>query len=255
MKCKNCGATLDEGALFCRKCGTSVLKVPEPEPKRNRKAKKTAFSGIFDRVSGWFGRVGKWFSGTYAAIRNRFAGLKTAKPAQKRRFLLLSGVCAALLIILIIVIASAVSCKKTVQYETPEKLTEAVINALREGDGETLYKMTGLSVKVLGEHTETFGAGDTPETVMQRYYERLAGDLYTDLTARYGDGYKLEGTPETTLVKDTTIYETNRALGLEAETYAEVTTPLSVEGEPVKTLYLVAVELDGEWKLLVVYLY
>ena len=255
MKCKNCGATLDEGALFCRKCGTSVTKMPEPEPKRDRKAKKTALSGISDRVSGWFGKVGQWFSGTIAMIRNRFAHLKTAKPAQKRRFLLLSGACAALMIVLIVVIVCVASCKPTVRYETPEKLTEAVVEALEKGDGKALYSMAGLSVKVLGEHTETFGKGDTPEAVMQGYYERLAGDLYADLTARYGEGYQLESTPETTLVTDTTIFETNRALNLEAERYAEIRTPLSVGGDPVTNLYLVAVELDGEWKLLAVYLY
>ena len=253
MKCKNCGATLDEGALFCRKCGTSVPKVPEPKPVK--KTKKTATSGITDRTAGWFGQVGKWFSGTFAEVRNRFAGLKTAKPAQKRRFFLLAGTFATLLVVLIVVIAWAVSCNKPVKYETPEALTEAVIDALEKGDGKTLYEMTGLSVKVLGEHTELFGAGDTPEAVMQGYYERLAGDLYSELTSEYAEGYRLEGKTETTIVTDTTIFETNRALGLEATQYAEVTGPLTVDGESVTNLRVVAVELDGEWKLLAVYLY
>ena len=255
MKCKNCGATLDEGALFCRRCGTSVPQEPEPEPMRKHKAKKAVFSGITDRITGWFGKLGKWFSGTYAQIRNRFAGLKTAKPEQKRRFLLLSGACAALLVVLIVVIVCAVSCKKPVKYETPEQLTETVIETLEKGDGETLYNMAGLSHKVLGEHTELFGAGDTPEAVMQGYYERLAGDLHAGLTAEYGEGYRLEGETETTIVTDTAIFETNRALGLEAERYAEVTGPLYVGDAFVTNLRVVAVELDGEWKLLAVYLY
>ena len=253
MKCKNCGATLDEGALFCRRCGTSVPQ--EPDPKPTKKAKKTALSGITDRVAGWFGKVGKRVSGTFAQVRNRFARLKTAKPAQKRRFLLLAGTFAALLVVLIVVIACAVSCKKPVKYETPEKLTEAVIESLEKGDGKTLYEMTGLSHKVLGEHTEIFGAGETPEAVMQGYYERLAGDLYAELTARYGEGYRLEGQTETRIVTDTTIFETNRALGLEATQYAEVTGPLFVGDASVANLRVVAVELDGEWKLLAVYLY
>ena len=253
MKCKNCGATLDEGALFCRRCGTSVPK--EPEPKVTKKAKKTALSGITDRIAGWFGKAGKWFSGTFAQIRNRFAGLKNAKPAQKRRFFLLAATFATLLVVLIVVIACAVSCKKPVKYETPEELTEAVIDALEKGDGETLYEMAGLSHKVLGEHAELFGAGDTPEAVMQGYYERLAGNLYSELTAEYGEGYLLEGQTETTIVADTTIFETNRALGLEAERYAEVTGPLYVGDAFVTNLRVVAVELDGAWKLLAVYLY
>lgn len=253
MKCKNCGATLDEGALFCRKCGTSVPQ--EPEPKQTKKKKKTALSGITDRVFGWFGKVGKWFSGTSAQVRNRFANLKAAKPAQKRRFVLLAGACAALLVVLIVVIASAASCKKTVKYETPEALTEAVIESLQKGDGKTLYEMAGLSHKVLGKHTELFGTGDTPEAVMQGYYERLAGDLYSALAAQYGEEYRLEGQTETTFVTDTSIFETNRALGLEATQYAEVTGPLTVDGESVANLRVVAVELDGEWKLLAVYLY
>jgi len=256
MKCKNCGATLDEGALFCRRCGTSVPQEPEPEPKRKqRKPKENALSGITDKVAGWFGKIGKRCSGTFAMIRNRFARLKTAKPAQKRRFLLMTGACAALLIVLIVVIACAASCNRRVKYETPEKLTEAVIETLGKGDGETLYNMAALSHKVLGEHTELFGAGDTPEAVMQGYYERLAGDLSAELTAQYGKGYRLEGRTETTVISDTTIFETNRALGLEAERYAEVTGPLFVGDAFVTNLRVVAVELDGEWKLLAVYLY
>ena len=156
---------------------------------------------------------------------------------------------------LIVVIVCAVSCKKPVKYETPEKLTEAVIESLEKGDGKTLYEMTGLSHKVLGEHTELFGTGDTPEAVMQGYYERLAGDLSAELTAEYGEGCRLEGETETTVVTDTTIFEANRALNLEAEKYAEITGPLSVNGESVANLRIVAVEMDGEWKLLVVYLY
>lgn len=254
MKCKNCGATLDEGALFCRRCGTSVPQ--EPEPNRiQRKPKKSALSGITDKVAGWFGKVGKWFSGTFAMIKNRFARLKTAKPAQKRRFLLMSCACAALLIVLIVVIACAASCNRGIKYETPEKLTEAIIETLEKGDGETLYNMAGLSHKVLGEHTELFGAGDTPEAVMQGYYKRLAGDLNSELTAEFGEGYRLEGHTETTVVTDATIFETNRALGLEAERYAEVAGPLFVGDASVANLRVVAVELDGEWKLLAVYLY
>ena len=255
MKCKNCGATLDEGALFCRRCGTSVPQEPEPEPKTTKRTKNTALSGITDGIAGWFGRAGKWISGTFAQARNRFAHLKTAKPAQKRRFLLLTGACAALIVVLIVVIVCAASCKAPAKYETPEKLTEAVIETLQQGDGETLYNMAELSHKVLGEHTDLFGAGDTPEAVMQGYYERLAGDLHAGLTAEYGEGYQLEGETETTIVTDTTIFETNRALGLEAERYAEVTGPLYVGDAFVTNLRVVAVELDGAWKLLAVYLY
>ena len=44
-------------------------------------------------------------------------------------------------------------------------------------------------------------------------------------------------------------------LGLEATQYAEITGPLTVNGEQVKNIHIVAVELNGEWKPLVVYLY
>ena len=46
MKCKNCGATLDEGALFCRKCGTAVPQTPEPTQKKRLAFKLPDLSGL-----------------------------------------------------------------------------------------------------------------------------------------------------------------------------------------------------------------
>lgn len=247
MKCKNCGATLDEGALFCRKCGTAVPETPAP--------KRSALTAAKDRIVGFFAGVGAWCSAAIAKIGDGISKLKDSGLLKKRRFLMMCGAALLLLIVLIVVIACAASCKKTVKYETPDELSVAVVETLNAGDGEKLYEMAKLSEKALGVHTEIFGAGDTPETVMQRYYTRLAGDLETTLTERYGGEYRLEGQLETTIVADTSIFETNRTLGLEAARYAEITGPLSVNGEQVTNIRIVAVETDGEWKLIVVYLY
>ena len=247
MKCKNCGATLDEGALFCRKCGTAVPEAPAPK----RSARTTAK----DRIVGFFTGVRDWCSAAIAKVGERISKLKDSGLLKKRRFLMMCGAALLLLIVLIVVIASAASCGKAKRYRTPDELTAAVVEALNAGDGKTLYEMSKLSEKALGVHTEIFGAGDSPETVMQRYYTRLAGDLEATLTERYGGEYRLEGQPETVIVNDTSIFETNRTLGLEAAQYAEITGPLSVNGEQVTNIRIVAVELDGEWKLIVVYLY
>ncbi len=252
MKCKNCGATLDEDALFCRRCGTAVPETPEAKPK---KQVKTVLSGITEQISGWFERIGKWISGTYAQVRNWFARRKGAGLFKNRRLLMLTGIGAALLVVLIVVIASAASCKKPKKLDTPEAVTAAVLEALNGGDGETLYEMTVLSVKTLGAHPEEFGEGETPEAVMQGYYERLARAFHAEMTERFGETFTLEEQTESELITGTEIFETNRALGLEATQYAEITGPLTVNGEQVKNIHIVAVELDGEWKPLVVYLY
>ena len=254
MKCKNCGATLDEGALYCRKCGTAVPQKPESKPKRAAGGKR-AKTGWLNRVSALIDGIRAWCVDAFAAVKGWFQNLGRSAFFRNRRLLMLTGIGAALLIVLIIVIASAASCKKTKTYKSPDEVTAAVFEALETGDGEKLYEMTELSVKVLGEHTEIFGEGGTPEEVMRGYYERLADELYTALTEQHGKGFRLSGTFETTIITDAAIFETNRALGLEAAQYAEISGPLSVDEEIAKSIRIVAVELNGAWKPVVVYLY
>lgn len=254
MKCKNCGATLDEGALFCRKCGTAAPKAPEPAGKRYVR-KNEFLSGVTGWITDRAEQIGKWCSGTFARVRNRFNGLKESKLFRNRRLLMLTGAGAALLLVLIIVIVCAASCKKPAKYRTTEELTDAVIDALDAGDGERLYRMSALSTKVLGEHTEIFGEGDTPKAVMQGYYKRLADEVNEKRAEIEEVDGALEGQLETTVITDTSIFETNRALGLDAAQYAEITGLLLEDEAFVTNIRIVAVELDGEWKLLVVYLY
>ena len=90
---------------------------------------------------------------------------------------------------------------------------------------------------------------------MRGYYATLAGDLNARLSEAYGDSYKLTGQLHTEYRTGTEIFEENRALGIEAEQYAVLSGPLFVGGETVTNVRIVAVELDGAWKLLVVYLY
>lgn len=251
MKCKNCGATLDEGALYCRKCGTAVPQKPESKPKRAAGAK----AGWLERVTALIDGIRTWCVNAFAAGKGWVQNLGKSAFFRNRRLLMLTGAGAALLLVLIIVIASAASCKKTKTYKSPDEVTAAVLEALETGDGEKLYEMTELSVKVLGEHTEIFGEGNTPEEVMRGYYKRLADELYTALTEQHGKGFRLSGTFETTIITDAAIFETNRALGLEAAQYAEISGPLSVDEEIAKSIRIVAVELNGAWKPVVVYLY
>ncbi len=219
MKCKNCGFDLDEGALFCRKCGTAVPKTPE-QPEKKRGLQIPDLSGLL-----------------------------------KNRRLLLIAACAALAILLIVVIVCATSCgKRTTRYDTADEVFEAAIDALKRGDGEQLYAMTTLSETILGEHPETFGEGDSPAAVMKGYYRRLAGDFRTQMTERFGKDAALVPQLTETTHTGAEIYETNRALGLEAEEYVSADGILSVNGETAAELYLVAVKLDRGWKLLVLYL-
>ncbi len=234
MKCKNCGATLDEGALFCRKCGTAAPK-PEPKPKKK--------SGLHIDLSG----VKKLF---------RKAKEHIAALLKNRRFMTFAGAALAFLLVLIIVIVSVASCKGTgtTGFKTPEEAANAAVIALQDGDGERLYRMTTLSESLLGRHPEVFGEGDTPEAVMKGYYTKLADDMNAQLTERFGREAALRLEAEPRLLSGTDIFESNRALGAEAAQYAEIEGPLSVDGETVRYVRMVAAEIDGEWKLIVLYL-
>lgn len=243
MKCKNCGATLDEGALFCRKCGAAVSNTPAP--------KKTASNGR--KPFEWK----KLLSFATDRFRDLFAKGKAAieKLLKNKRFLLTVGIAVALLIVLIVVIASAASCRKNkTGFSSSDEAVKAATEALQNGDGERLYRLTALSAPLLGAHPEQFGEGDTPEAVMKGYYARLADDLKTDLSERYGKRFKLDPVLTAEVYDGTNIFETNRALGIEAETYMVESGFLSVDGEGVTDVYLVTANVDGEWKLIVLYL-
>ena len=125
MKCKNCGATLDEGALYCRKCGTAVPQKPESKPKRAAGGKR-AKTGWLNRVSALIDGIRAWCVDAFAAVKGWFQNLGRSAFFRNRRLLMLTGIGAALLIVLIIVIASAASCKKTKTYKSPDEVTAAL---------------------------------------------------------------------------------------------------------------------------------
>jgi Na+-transporting methylmalonyl-CoA/oxaloacetate decarboxylase gamma subunit len=219
MKCKNCGFELDEGALFCRKCGTAA---PAPE----QSAAKKRGSRLPD----------------------------LSKLLKNRRLLTVTGVGAAILIALILILCLATCGKTETRFQTADEAFAAAIDALKAGDGERLYAMTETSEAFLGAHPEQFGAGDSPAAVMKDYYKRLADDFQTRL-APYGEDFELLPLLQTETLSGSAIFEANRALGIEAEEYATAEGPLSINGETAANVYLVAAKLDGEWKLIVVYLY
>lgn len=220
MKCRNCGAELDVGALFCRKCGTAVPEQPE-KPKKKLALPKIDLSGLL----------------------------------KNKKLLMMLGAGALLLIVLAVVIVCASSCRKTERFESPDDVAQAVLTSLKKGDGKALADMAQLSAPLLGTHPEVFGEGGTPQAVMKGYYTRLAEGLQKTLTDRYGKDWRLDASLSTERVTDTSIFETNRALDIEASQFAVVSGPLTVDGEPVGTIRIVAAELDGEWRLLVVYIY
>ncbi len=226
MNCRNCGAPLPPDARFCRRCGTDVPQTPPAAPKKSILKKPIA-------------AVRQWFD----------------KPIFHNKKALLSiGGSAALLVLLLVLILSIASCAPK-KLKTPEAVADAVIGALEKGDGKALAALANLSEPLTGQHPEVFGEGETPEKVMRGYYDRLAGDLYARLKEQYGKRFTLEGALSTRILTGSDIWEANRSLDLDAAQYAELTGPLTVNGETVANARIVAVELNGEWKLLVVYLY
>ena len=213
MNCRNCGAPLDEGAFFCRKCGTSVPKQPAVQPK------KTLLSR-----------------------------LKSNKAA-----LILLAAGAAVLLLALVLILSVVSCSRN-RFRTPEAVTEAVLTALSNGDSDRLCKLSRTSEPFLGQHPEAFAAGDTPHAVMQGYYRALGESVRIRLLERGGNRLGLGEQAETRFVSGSEIFESNRSLDIDATQYAVTSGPLTVDGETVASIQIIAAELDGEWKLIVVYI-
>lgn len=225
MKCKNCGAMLDEGALFCRKCGSAAPAAPEPN--------RTILSRL--HLSAWKERI--------------------RRILKNKRLLMMIGAAAAILLVLILIIATAASCSaKKTDFASPEEVAAAAVKALEKGDGERLRTLAAVSEPLLGAHPEQFGEGDSPKAVMQGYYAGLSNDLYSLLIERYGKRASLDAETTTRILSGTDVFEANRALGIEAEEYAIVSGPLSVDGETIKDLYLVAANQSGRWKLIVLYL-
>lgn len=277
MKCRQCGAELDEGALFCRTCGAAVSPEPEPEPFLfEPEPEPVAASAGRCRVCGAELDEGALFCRTcgaaaspepehadesvpehaehapkkHAAHRKRFR-----LPKLNRRLLAAIGIAALLLAVLVTVIVCAVSCGGKDGFQTPDELKDAVIAALEKGDGDRLQALAKTSEPILGQHPEEFGEGKTPNAVMQNYYRTMAKSLKTRLDEQYGKGFRLELPAETTLLTGADTYETNRALGVDAPQYAVIGGTLFVEGNSVGTISMTAAEIDGEWKLLVVYIY
>ena len=234
MKCKNCGATLDEGALFCRKCGTAVPQQPEPEKHKFTlpiqlpklpKFKKPDWK--LPDLSGLF---------------------------HNKKVLLMGGIALLLLIVLITVIVAAASCKPD-RFNTPEDVQAAVIDALQDGDGDRLAKLAKTSEAFFGQHPEQFGEGRSPEAVMKGYYNRLADDVQEKRVAQYGKRSELSVDSETETLTGTAIFQENDALEIDATAYAVLTGPLLADGQPLMNLRIVAAEIDGRWKLIAVYTY
>ena len=246
MKCKNCGATLDEGALFCRKCGTAAPERTEPQkPERKTPA-------FIKRAADGLKQAGAWTAA-------RFSALKRAKVWKNKRFLLVCGVSLALLIALIVLIVSVASCgaKQKDAFKTSDELVAAAIDALERGDGQRLRTLASVSEPLLGLHPELYGEGDTPQAVMTGYYTRLADGFYERMYGRFGSGFRLETQTETQTKTGSEIFEANRSLGIEADEYISVSVTFSVDGEVVADTEaaIIAAHLDGEWKLIVLYLY
>ena len=217
MNCKNCGAPLNEGAQFCKRCGTAVTPTDEPHAKR-------AFSALWEKC-------------------------KNNRPVL---YAIAGGL--VLLVVALILVICVTSCGRSA-LKTPEDVADAVIAALEKGDGDALCALAKTAEPFLGRHTEQFGEGDTPADVMRGYYRTLADSLYQRLSDAYGKRFALNALLSTEIVSDSGVFEPNRALNIEAEQYAILTGPLTVEGSTVGTLRLVAALQDGAWKLLVVYVY
>jgi len=213
MNCQNCGAPLEEGAFFCRKCGTSVPQQSAVQPK--------------------------------PTLLSR---LKSNKAA-----LILLAAGAAVLLLTLVLILSVVSCSRS-RFRTPEAVNEAVLGALSNGDGDRLCTLAKTSEPFLGQHPEAFGAGDTPHAVMQGYYRTLAESMRIRLLERGGKRFALGEQTETRFVSGSEIFESNRSLDVDAAQYAVTSGPLTVDGEAMATINITAAELDGEWKLIVVYI-
>ena len=236
MNCRNCGAPLDPGARFCRKCGTDVPQEPLTVPRTS------AIKKIEQTAAGWFSKaragVKKWFDAPFFHNKKLLIGI---------------GGGAVALIVLLVLILSIASCAPK-KLKSIDAVQNAVLSALKDGDGKTLWKMTELSEAVCGAHPEIFGEGDTPQKVMRAYYDRLATVHCEQWKQAYGKDFTLEARLTPTVYSGSDVFEINRALDLDAEQYTVLTGPVLIDNAVVATLSMTVVEWQGEYRLLVLYI-
>ena len=176
------------------------------------------------------------------------ANTSDRKPMQK--YLLSGGIAAAVLLTAVIVLV--VCCGRKAGFKTTNDLMNAVVEALKAGDGERLLEMTELSEKFVEANPNTFGRGDTPDAVMKAYYADLAGPFAARLKASYGEGYNLLPWFKSIERTGTDAEIGNLTYGLDAEEYEEKYGFLTVDGEVVADAYLMMAKLNGRWRLIVV---
>lgn len=224
MNCRNCGAPIEPGARFCRKCGTDVPQTPVVAPR----------TSVFQKA--------------VAAVKKLFD-----RPFfHNKKLLLTIGGGTALAVLILILILSIVSCSGK-KLRTPEDVADAVLSALETGDGAALAKMAALSEPVCGAHPEIFGEGDTPHKVMTGYYKTLAETHCEAWKEAYGKRFDLTAQLETDTYTGMDLFEINRALDIDAQQYKVLTGPLLIDGKTVGSISMTVVEWDGEWQLLVLY--
>ena len=90
-----------------------------------------------------------------------------SRRERRRSMLFLGGIAAALLAAIVIVIV--VCCGRKVGFKTTNDLMNAVVEALKTGDGERLLEMTELSEMFREANPLTFGRGDAPDAVIKAY--------------------------------------------------------------------------------------
>lgn len=253
--CNNCGAELDEGAQFCRKCGTPITQ--NPQQAIHAAAICHSCGAELDEGAQFCRACGAQVTPQpeHAPKKPILRRMHLRLPKLNRRLLAVIGICVLLLAVLIAVIVSIASCSRTSGFSSTDELQQAVIAALEKGDGDRLRALAKTAEPLLGQHPEVYGKGNTPKAVMQNYYRTLAESLKTRITEQYGKGFRLEFPSDTKILTGAEIYETNRALDVDAPQYAVISGTLFVENHSVGTLSMTAAEIDGEWKLLVVYIY
>ena len=169
---------------------------------------------------------------------------------KKRKYLLLGGIAAGLLLTIVIVLV--VCCGRKASFKTTNDLMNAVVNALKAGDGERLLEMTELSEKFIEANPQVLGEGDSPHDVMKAYYASLAGTFAARLRMSCGEDYTLMPWFESVERTGTDAEIGNLVYGLDAEEYMEKYGFFTVDGEVVADAYIVMAKLNGRWRLIVV---
>lgn len=209
MKCPKCGAELEEGHLYCEKCGEEIHIVPDFEPEIEYSMHET-LSGIVEDV--------------LAEVPKESETLKNKRAGKRKGILLAAAV--MLCALLVVVVVGTVNAVSRYRYNSSGYQIAKAEACIASGDGEKAVQYYERAVELEPDEVSL------RFSLAELYYTLGQEQSYTDcLTAIITSGYATEDETENAYKKMISFYRSK-------EDYASINTLLiNTSSEEIRTAF------------------